>query len=331
MGEKEEKSTAASVHRPGFFHRTSIYGFELFTALFGLATTLIVIDYGIFALFNYLRSMTNANFYVGELTVWVVAAMIVWLPVTIAFYLRSRSEYERNPLHGGATLHKVLVSIYYVLVLFGAIGLAFAAIYALIHLTVTPDESVPDALLRVVAPAVLGAILHVGMMFAYPKSGRPTRKNFVTVFGVIAVLIAALLLIVSAGYIRASKQDETTVIDLGALQASISSYASEHQALPEKIDAVKDLSRDAQTRIDRYTYSVAGKEQYTLCANFMTDTTSRPSNGEVVPMIAKDDGTTSNDAYTSYVNFGIHQKGTVCFKLRAYTNYLPLSSETTTN
>jgi len=316
--------------RLGFFHRTSIYGFEFFTALFGLITTLLVVDYGVFALFNYLRSINGASLYVGEITIWVVAAMIVWLPVTIAFYLRSRSEYERHPLHGDSALHKVLISIYYVIVLFGAIGLSFAAIYALVHLAVSPDESIVDVLVRIVVPAVLAMLLHVGMMFAYPKSGRPSRKSFVIVFGVVATVIAAVLLIVSAGYVRGSRQDDITVNDLGALQSSIASYTSENSMLPAKIDAIKDLSKDTQARSVKYTYSTDGNEKYTLCAEFMTDTTSLPSSGEVVPMIAEDNGTTSSKGYSSYVNFGLHKKGTVCFKLQVYSLPQPLTSDVKT-
>lgn len=331
MGETTEKSAGTAVKRPGFFQRTSIYGFELFTALFGLITTLIVVDYGIFALFNYLLSLSGMTSYVGEITIWVVAAMIVWLPVTIVFYLRSRSEFERHPLHGDSLLHKVLVSIYYVTVLFGAIGLAFALIYALVHLAVSPDESVVDVLVRVVVPAFVATLVHVGMMFAYPKSGRPSRKLFASGFGVLAAVVAALLLIVSAGYVRSSRMDEITTNDLNALQASITSYASENKELPEKIAAVKDLSKEAQTRIDRYSYSVQDKEKYTLCADFMTDTTSQKSRGEVVPMVAQDDGSTSSDGYSSYMNFSVHAKGNVCFKLRVYTSIEPFLPDKTVN
>lgn len=331
MGETTEKTGEITAKRPGFFERTSIYGFELFTALFGLVTTLVVVDYGIFALFNYLRSLSGLTSYVGEITIWVVAAMIVWLPVTIVFYLRSRSEYEKHPLHGSSALHKVLVSIYYVTVLFGAIGLAFALIYALVHLAVSPEESVPDVLVRVVVPAFIATLVHVGMMFAYPKSGRPTRKIFAASFGVLAAVIAGLLLVVSAGYVRASKTDEITTNDLNALQASITSYVSENKALPEKIDAVKDLSKEAQARIDRYSYSTQGTEKYTLCADFLTDTTSQKSGGEVVPMVAQDDGSTSSDGYSSYMNFSVHAKGTVCYKLRVYTTIEPYIPEKTIN
>jgi type II secretory pathway pseudopilin PulG len=256
--------------------------------------------------------------------------MIVWLPVTIAFYLRSRSEYERHPLHGESALHKVLISIYYVFILFGAIGLSFAAIYAVVHLAVSPDESVVDVLVRVVVPAVVATLLHVGMMFAYPKSGRPSRKSFVLSFGILAAIVATVLLVVSAGYVRGSRQDEITVNDLNALQASISSYSSENMALPEKIDAVKDLSKTTQTRADKYTYTTNGNEKYSLCADFMTDTTSLPSSGEVVPMKVQPDGSTSSSGYSAYVNFGVHKKGYDCFKLQVYSTPQPLMSDITT-
>lgn len=331
MGETTDKSAKTVSKRPGFFQRTSIYGFELFTALFGLFTTLVVVDYGIFALFNYLRSFSGGSSYFGDITIWIVAAMVVWLPVTIVFYLRSRSEYERHPLHGDSPLHKVLVSIYYVSVLFGAIGLSFALIYALVHLTVSPDESVADVLVRVVVPAFIATLVHVGMMFAYPKSRRPSRKIFATVFGILAAVVAVSLFAVSAGLIRSNRMDEITASDLNAIQASVTSYASENKTVPAKIDAVKDLSKDTQARIDHYTYSVQASDKYTLCADFLTDTTAQQSRGEVVPMVAQDDGSTSSDGYSSYMNFTVHAKGTVCFKLRAYTNIEPFITDKTAN
>lgn len=321
------------VKRLGFLQRTSLYGFELFTALFGLVTTLIVVDYGLFTLFNYFRDLNTANAYVGEATIWVVAAMIVWLPVTLGFYLRSRSEYERHPLHQDSVLHKVLVSIYYVSLLFGAIGLSFAAIYALVHLAVSPDESVTDVLVRVTVPAIIATLLHVGMMMAYPKSKRPSRKLFATTFGVIATSVTILLFVVSAGYVRDSKQDEITVSDLNALEASITSYAAEHKALPEQTDIVKaNLSEGTKARLGKYAYTIEGTDRYKLCADFKTATPILKSDGsEVTPMKTESDGTTSSIVYSSYVNFSSHAKGEVCFKVQIYGNYQPLSADTTLN
>ena len=78
--------------------------------------------------------------------------------------------------------------MYFISVIFGGIGLAFAAIYALVNLAVNPDGSVVDTLVRIVAPAVIAAGLHVGMMFAFPKKSRPTRATFISIFGIFAAL-----------------------------------------------------------------------------------------------------------------------------------------------
>lgn len=314
----------SGAHR-GFFDRMSIYGFEFFMALFGLLTTLVVVDYGIFALFNYLRTMTGLGVYVGELTIWVVAAMIVWLPVTVVFYLRSRSESERNPLHRESMVHKVFLSVYFISVIFGGIGLAFAAIYALVNLAVNPDGSVVDTLVRIVAPAVIAAGLHVGMMFAFPKKSRPTRVTFISIFGIFAALVAGVLLIISIGYVRGSKQDDVTVTDLYSLQSRITTYYYQNNAIPEQLSAALDVSSGTRSRFDRYTYTKVDPARYVLCATFMTDTTTLSSEDNMISVSSKE-----SEQYSAYANFDSHAKGYVCFDLKA-SGYESFSAEPVIN
>lgn len=220
MAEEELKA----VKKPGFFQRMSMYGFELFMALFGLVTTLIVIDYSIFALVNYLCGVGNEAAYVGEYTIWIIAALIVWLPITIVFYLRSRSEGLRNPVHERSVLFKVLTATYYFCIIIGGTVLAFTAIYSLVRMAVTPDEPAADVLTRVVSPAILAVLVHVGMMFAFPKSNKPSRRVFTMTFVAIAGVLALALLSVSVTSIRGSGQDDDNFHDLHTVQPSVEIY-----------------------------------------------------------------------------------------------------------
>lgn len=295
--------------KPGFFQRTSLYGFELFMALFGLVTSLVVIDYSIFALVNYMRGTGTEAMYISEFTVWIIAAMIVWLPVTVVFYLRSRSEVLRNPTHEQSALFKVLISIYYFCVIIGAAGLAFAAIYALVRMAVSPDESVVDILVRVVLPAVLAVLAHVGMMFVFPKSNKPGRRIFTTIFTVVAGTLALVLFIISASSIRGSKQDDTTVNDLNVIQSSLETYQGQHKSLPSTLDSLTLPRADTKERVMNYSYTKVDDTHYSLCATFVTDTHGRYNSD----FIAAD----ASVEYKLDASFYNHATGPQCFKLQA--------------
>ncbi len=297
------------VKKPGFFQRTSMYGFELFMAFFGLVTTLIVVDYCIFALVNYIRGAGNDTSYVGEFTIWIIAAMIVWLPVTAVFYLRSRSEGLRNPAHEQSVLFKVLASIYYFCVIIGATGLAFAAIYALVRMAVSPDESATEVLVRVVVPAGLAVLVHIGMMFACPKSNKPSRRVFTTIFVTVAGTLALVLFSISASSIRGAKQDDATLNDLNAIQSSIEIYQSQNSTLPSTLNSLTFSKVDIKERLSKYSYTKVDDTRYDLCATFITDAHDRYNSD----YIAAD----TSVEYKTYASFYSHVAGEQCFKLQA--------------
>ena len=180
---------------PGFLRRTDIYGFELFMALFGLVVTTVIVDYGLFSIFNYLQPMSRSAD-MGDLTLWVVAAVAVWLPVTILFYLRSRGEGEANPLQTARPIHKVFVSIYFFVLIVGMVGLVFGALYSLIMFAVNGEQNIGRLLYQTVTPALLAGLFHVGMLFAYSKTKKLSASKFATAFGVVALVVAVMLLVV---------------------------------------------------------------------------------------------------------------------------------------
>lgn len=305
------KARTPAEPKTGFLQRTNIYGFELFMALFGLVATLVAIDYSIFLLLNFLSDNRNPSFALNEFTIFVVAAVIVWLPITLIFYLRSRAELERNSSYAQSPLHKVLLSIYYFMVLFGAAILLFAAIFTLIRLAVTPDQSVGEQLLRFVLPALLGVAVHVGMMFAYPKSKRPSRKAFALVFGIGTAALSFLLFALTANAIRISKQDANTINDLNAIESALATYNAEHKNLPQTMQELKFQPSDISSRLNRYEYKKIDAEKHELCATFVTDTLSRYN--EILP--TPSDSYMAKDGYMPYANFYQHPHGYSCFKI----------------
>ena len=314
------KTTVTATKKLGFFQRTSMYGFELFMALFGLVTSLIVIDYSLFALAEYLF-VPQSNSYAGELMIWVVAAMIVWLPVTIVFYLRSRAELERNDVLAGVLSHKMLLSLYYFSVIFGAIILGFIAMYSLIRVAVTPDASVSQVLLRVVLPSVVAIAIHVGMMFAMRRSKRPSRRVFALAFGASAAVLAGVLLVISIIVVRGSRQDEIILNDFNSLDNAISIYKNDHGTTPNALADLQGFDTQAQGRFKTYAYSKVDDTRYQLCANFATNTIVHDGWNQtpgVVPM----------EEYRDVVSIYAHESGHQCFKLVASYQY-PMYDQST--
>lgn len=297
--------------RPSFLNRTGLFGFELFMALFGLVTTLVVVDYGVFALFNYSNNArVNADSapFLGESIIWIVTALFVWLPVTIVFYLRSRSEAEQKPARSSSVLYKVLTSIYYFCVIVGAIILVFLAIYSLVSGSTTPDVSMKDVLMKSAVPALLAVAIHVGMMFAYTKSNRPPRLVFASLYGGFVAVLAVVLLVISIGFTRSLKQDELTVSDLGIVNTAIIDHYYVNKKIPTDLSQISIINNKLKARLGQYEYTPVDEKRYQLCANFLTDSRSDNYMGSQAYPLAYED-------YAPYQSFYWHDKGRVCFKL----------------
>ncbi len=293
---------------------TSMYGFELLMATFGLTTAAIVIDYGMFAFFNYVKgSGTGYNTALfGEFSLWIVAAMLVWLPLSIAFYLRTCGELATTPGRYQATLHKVVISIYrFVNVLIAAGGL-FAIFYSIIRLLVNgaDGEQVGDVLVRVTVPALLVIGVHGWVLMAYSRSQRITRKVFSIVVAGLGLLVMIGLLVTSVGAIRGRVIDDKKERDLSVLSTAISEYYTDKRSLPKSLDDVEDGVDKLNMSLDEYSFIRQGANKYELCAKFDTSTMSASSK-------------TSNQ-YSMYPSFTYHDKGNHCFKVQVST-YTPLN------
>lgn len=310
------KSKSDSSKTPGFLERTSMYGFELFMSLFGLVTTLVVIDYGVFVLFNYFMGFEGSNSFFSEFTIWIISAMIVWLPVTLVFYLRSRSETVRNKEHSSTVLYKVLMSIYHFFIITGAVLLAFIAIYTLIRTLATPDEPFVDMLVRVILPAIIAVFVHIGLMFAYTKNGKPSKNLFVSVFGGVSLALIVTLLVISIGVLRGVKQDETTSGDLSRIQSAIAGYQYTKKDTPNNLAQLSLLNKDTKERLSKYDYTRVDNQRYELCAEFNTST-KNSSRYDPMPASPVDE----EGEYHTYASVYSHDKGRVCYKLRTASRY----------
>lgn len=300
-----------TIKRSSLFNKTSFYGFELFMAVFGLTTAAAIADYGIFAIFNYLRGIDgSASEFVGEFSLWIVAGMLVWLPLSLLFYIRSRGEQARRKTVSSSTVHKVILSLYFFINIVIAAGAAFATLYSLLRLAIgdTGGDSVIDVLVRVTVPAIVMAKLHIWLLVAFTTNKYINRKTFAGIFAAFGVAVMVLLTIVSISSVRGYIADEKRQDDLRVISQKIDEHAEE-DGLPASLN---DLSLDDELQLpaDTYTYKKDDQMRYQLCAEF-----THKTNGY-------DESYAGEDEYVRYGNFYNHDEGNECFKLRTQFNVL---------
>lgn len=312
---KANNKSKSSRKAKGWLDRTSMYGFELFMAAFGLTIAAIAVDYGLFALFNHLQDTREgmAGAGAGSASLFMVAAMLVWLPLALGFYLRSRGEMQYKPERATSSLHKVLVSVYLFVNVFILAGALFTALYSLIRILVGDvDKDVNELLLRMTAPALLMTGLHAWMLYAYSKAGFATRKLFATIFAAFSIVVIGAFLALSVDSVRGANYDEKRVQDLSTINRSINDYYRDNRTLPNSLDDISVNEDRLKLSLSEYTYDRKTGARYELCVDFATDTKvgrdyyTKPDNG---------------DEYSSYGDFYYHGSGRQCFKLTAESRF----------
>ena len=266
------KLGAKSTTRQAWLSQTKLYGFELFMAAFGLTVAAIVIDYGLFAFFNYLMSEGSAEGYIGEGSLVIVAAMVIWLPLALLFYLRSRGEQTRNAKRTSSTLHKVMVSILLFVNILLAAGAAFAAVYSLFQIAIGADMTPGEMLMRVTVPALLMALLHAWVCFAFSSVRFAGRRVFAMSFLGIGVVVMAALLLVSFGTVRAAAMDDHREDDLRLISDAIRDDYRNSRQLPSSLADLDFEADDLRFDVDDYYYDRKSLGRYELCADFAADT-----------------------------------------------------------
>lgn len=333
MSVKTDKAGATSgksASKIGWLKHTKVHGLELFMALFGLVTTAVVVDYGLFALFNYIKGVGADATSFSEMTLWVIASMFIWVPLTAIFYLRSRGEHALNPARKEQISYKALTIAFMVVNILAAIGAFFAAFYVAFRMLVMVGYNESDAAdqwVRVIIPALIVMFVHVGMIFAFPRSLRPSRKLFIIIFSSVSTLVLVALMFLSIGSIRSLAADNQTQNDLSSIHTAIRDYYGNERNLPNDLDDIEITDQSIKSRLEKYTYIRDSSTNFQLCADFNRDTLDGGSAG-VTPMAsdatAGDSGVSSEDYKSIYYygyDFGLHKKGRHCFQMSIYYSY----------
>ena len=287
----------------GILSGTKLYGFELFMATVGLLAMAFVVDYGLFSLFRHFLNDVSSYQGSDDVVIFLVAAMLVWLPIATIFYLRSRGEAQSSPEHVSTKVHKVLVSVYMVVNTVVAIGALLYAVYALLELVVGTAQTSTNPVLRQVLPSLLMALWHGGLLFAFTKRSMARRRVFPISYAVVTVTVILALFIVTVGGVRASALDQKRTSDLSSIQNAIDLYEEEAGRLPISLEDV-EVSK-LNNGISEYSYRTKGATKYELCSEFLTNT--------VVPN--RENGTYER-GYANYPAWGDHKAGLYCYKVK---------------
>ena len=298
----------------------SWYGLELALSVVGLTVATAVINYGIYALFNYLKGIENplASQYVGEFSIWVAATMIVWLPLAIIYYLRARAEASRYPETRERLVHKLFVGYFLFNVVLAIAATAFSVIYALVRNSIGIDDQAGDTAVRVVIPGIIAAAVNSGLFWAYAKHAQVSRKLFAMVFSALGIVVTIILLVMSVSNVQGNNRDQKAAEDLSAINNEITSYYGNMRTLPSDLNKLDGLKTETKNRLSRYEYKKEQGARYQLCATFVTDTQKQQGY---------DASGRYSSEYKTYASFGTHGTGEKCFKLSAsysslYDSYL---------
>lgn len=294
---------------PAWLNRTHMYGFEQFMALVGLLTTGWVLDYGWFALLNTLSRDSFASS-IGQTSLIIVVAMIVWLPVTMFFFLRMRGHAQEQPEVNHTHLARFFNAAYLVMAVIAAIGFAFAAIYGLLnHFVSLTDQSLGSVLLKVTGPALLAVATELALVMAVARPrGWFSRGKFALWFSFLSLAVVTSLFVLSAGNIRSYALDEQAYNDISQISNSVQAYYDANHRLPNRLDDnLPHLSQDVASRLSHYQYVPKTSGQYELCTDF-----NKASSGY--------DASQPDDSYQAYVS-PTHPDGHYCYHLKVYGYY----------
>ena len=320
--------------KPRFIDRItngmSWYGVELVLSVVGLMITTGVITYAIYAVINHMKGIDNplAVRYLGEFSLWIAASMVIWLPLAVVFYLRTRAELQRHPATKERLVHKLFVGYFSFNVVLVIVGTLFSVVYALIRIAVGVDDQAGDTAIRTVLPGLLTATLMTGLFWAYGRHEGVSRKVFALLITSVGIVVTIALLAMSVSNVQGANRDEKAASDLSEIHSQISSYYNNKRALPTALTELDRLKSDTKARLSRYDYKKDGATKYQLCATFVTNTQKQQGYEASVRY--------NNDDYTTYASFSIHGTGEKCFKLTTslssyYDDYMDGSLFDTSN
>ena len=189
MAKNEEQNV------PRFVDRVSVYGLELAVAMVTLIISASVLSIASYALGNYLAGELP-SIGAGYFALWMSASTIVWVPVALLFYLRSRAYMAAHPEVAANPVQRTFVIIYQVFVILVIISFALSAVYTTLMSLVKADDT-SNLLLGGALPSAVSALIFGGALVAFFKRPVVRRKTFALVFLGVSLLVIVPTIVLS--------------------------------------------------------------------------------------------------------------------------------------
>jgi hypothetical protein len=258
---------------------THFYFLEYLMTLVGLAFSAILLDHAFYALFQYANDTSTISD-LGGAAVKTVGLAVVWLPIGMVFYIRTRAQEKRDPQLVPRRARRFFLYLFLAIVGIAGAIFAYFAVRSIIELLI--GSLLPrDALLGTFAPATLSAIVSWAIIhqFMQPNSWATTRR-FIMSFGGVSIIIFILLFAMGIGKAQGALIDAQTSADLTTINNQIANYVDSQGTLPASINALS-VSNALKARGSKYqySYSAVSNTDYKLCAVFKT---SSPGDGKAL-------------------------------------------------
>ena len=282
----------------------------------GMSAAAFALDVLIGGLMSYIYngfSLEKSALLDGPL-LFMVAAMLIWLPVAAVLYLRSRSDLDKQSFRQ-RNFFKIFNTAFCCVHLLAAVGLLIAAFATALYFSFNDAANMKWSQLLVThsLPVVLASMVHVFVAMAF--SLRIKMKRFLSVFFGLCLALTLIMLFVLLAGSGSVKQDRQKANDLSLLQTSINQYYTKNSSrLPDDINQLDLKDRSLSQSLANYTYSKKTDQAYELCADFATNTIE--TGNMTMAMRAP-------DSYEYYGDFTKHPKGRHCYNLAVSSPLLP--------
>ena len=299
-------------------HATNSFSIELILAMVGISAAAVALDVLVGGLMSYIYngfSLQKSALLDGPL-LFMVAVMLIWLPVAAVLYLRSRSDLDKQSFRQ-RNFFKIFNTAFCCVHLLAAVGLLIAAFATALYFSFNNAANMTWSQLLVThsLPVVLASMVHVFVAMAF--SLRIKMKRFLSVFFGLCLALTLIMLFVLLAGSGSVKQDNQKANDLSLLQTSINQYYNNNSRLPDGINQLDLMGKSLSQSLANYTYSKKTDQAYELCADFATNTIE---TGNMTKAMR------APDSYEYYGDFTKHPKGHHCYNLAVSSPLLPMIS-----
>lgn len=287
-----------------------------------------------------LGSMFDASTLVSTWHVWLVASLVTFIVLYLALsraagkYLAGDTASERE-----VQVAEVARSIFTAVLMISAAYLVASLLFTLLNSTLAAAEVEGKDIAIQVVGSIL-AFIWIGVIIKHQSAVHLQGKNGIA-GAILAVSVVVFAVLASVFLLAAGRNaviDSRTVSDLSTIQSELSNYKAKNDGFPENLNQLTIDDEKVKSRLGKYTYtrteSTAKKSfmqsyddmtssdsgsmfssmndfsssssstdsGYKLCANFLTDASSKSSGY----------GSSTEQAGGSSSTFYSHGKGEHC-------------------